>query len=82
VLEYLYAFLEYERLLRMRLVCTEWKTIAEHPRLWYQLYRARFGFMEKKHTIYDNTSFDPDVQLQRPDEKPRSAETNSDALVE
>jgi F-box domain len=56
MLEHVFAFLGYKRLLRMRLVSTEWKHIADHPRLWYQLYRTRFGFVEKKHTVDDTTT--------------------------
>jgi F-box domain len=40
-----FSFLSYKRLVRMRLVCTEWKKLSDKPNLWYNIYRKRYKFM-------------------------------------
>lgn len=54
-LQILFSFLGYKRLHKMRLVCMQWKDIADSDQLWHSLYKSRYGFgpiwnkLEKSH---------------------------------
>ena len=44
IIQHMFAYLGYKRLVRARSVCREWKDLADRPELWYRIYRLRYGF--------------------------------------
>ena len=45
IVSHIFTFLGYKRILRMRLICKSWKTLADHDQgTWMSLYHSRFGW--------------------------------------
>lgn len=43
LISHVLSFLNYKRLVRVRLVCSNWKRLSDNARLWRDLYHSRFG---------------------------------------
>jgi hypothetical protein len=45
ILHHLFSFFGYKRIVRMRKVCREWRSVADSNLLWRSAYRSRYGIL-------------------------------------
>ena len=56
ILHHLFSFFGYKRIVKMRYVSKEWKSVADSNPLWLSAYRSRYGILPDDKLVHSETA--------------------------